>query len=130
MQKHINLSDGAVEIVKKYKEKNQCKSFNDALELLIRDQERNSNIADEVSNRVTDNLNKILTRIRLGTNTADINSQVIIEILNSIVHQFDVKPMTTKFEETTTVRISREEVKEKIAYYKQLKDHKNTGKEN
>lgn len=69
-------------------------------------------------------MSKVLTRIRLGTNTADINSQVIIELLNAIIYQFNVAPMTTQFNETVAVTVSRQHIKKKIAEFKQRKDNK------
>lgn len=124
MQKHIKLDDIAVNIVEEYRKKNGSKSFNDALESLIKDYEKNANITENVTKGVSSELSKVLTRIRLGTNTADVNSQVIIEILNAIVYQFNVKPMSTRLGESETVAISKQEIQDKIAYLKQKKDNK------
>lgn len=124
LEKHIKLSPEAESILMELQKEKGFSSLNRTLEFIITDYENNRNIAKAVSQRVSEDLSKVLTRIRLGTNTADINSQVIIELLNAIVYQFNVAPMTTQFDETTAVTVSRQHVKDKIAAYKQKKNNK------
>lgn len=124
LEKHIKLSPEAENILLELQKEKGFTSLNRTLEFMITDYKNNCNIAKSVSKTVTEDLSKVLTRIRLGTNTADINSQVIIELLNAIVYQFNVEPMTTQFNETATVMVSRQHIKEKIAAYKQRKDNK------
>lgn len=127
LEKHIKLSEDANEILLKIQEEKGFTSVNRTLEYIITDYENNRDIAKAVSESVSENLSKVLTRIRLGTNTADINSQIIIELLNAIIYQFNVGPMTTGFEETVAVTVSRQEVKDRIAVLKQKKDDKVKG---
>lgn len=127
LEKHIKLSEDANEILLKIQEEKGFTSVNRTLEYIITDYENNRDIAKAVSESVSENLSKVLTRIRLGTNTADINSQIIIELLNAIIYQFNVAPMTTGFEETVAVTVSRQEVKDRIAVLKQKKDDKVKG---
>lgn len=124
LEKHIKLSPEAENILMELQKEKGFSSLNRTLEFIITDYENNRNIAKAVSQKVSEDLSKVLTRIRLGTNTADINSQIIIELLNAIVYQFNVAPMTTQFDETTAVTVSRQHVKDKIAAYKQKKDNK------
>lgn len=126
-QKHVRFSPEAERILLELQEEKGFRSLNSTLEYIVLDYANNRNIADAVSAKVTDNLSKTLTRIRLGTNTADINSQVIIELLNSIIYQFGVKPMTTTFDETPAVSVCRSHIKGKIADMKQKKDSKSRG---
>ena len=122
MEKHIKLSDDAEIILKKIQKENNISSINKTIEFILFDYENNKNISQVVSEKVTEDLYKILTRIRISTNASDINTQVILEVLNSIAYQFNVKPMTTEFAETTTMSVSKKYVKEKIATFKQRKD--------
>lgn len=124
LEKHIKLSPEAENILLKIQKEKGFTSVNRTLEFIINDYENNSNIAETVSKRVSEDMSKVLTRIRLGTNTADINSQVIIELLNAIIYQFNVAPMTTQFNETVAVTVSRQHIKKKIAEFKQRKDNK------
>lgn len=122
MEKHIKLSDDAEIILKKIQKENNISSINKTIEFILFDYENNKNISQAVSEKITEDLYKILTRIRISTNASDINTQVILEVLNSIAYQFNVKPMTTEFAETTTMSVSKKYVKEKIATFKQRKD--------
>jgi len=126
-QKHVRISPEAEKILVELQNEKGFRSLSSTLEYMILDYENNRNIADAVATKVTDALSKVLTRIRLGTNTADINSQITIELLNSIIYQFGVKPMTTDFEETPAVSVCRSHVKGKIADMKQKKDSKARG---
>lgn len=126
-EKHVIFSSEVERILLEIQEEKGLRSLNSTLEFLVKDYANNRNIADAVAAKVTDELSKILTRIRLGTNTADINSQITIELLNSIIYQFGVKPMTTDFEETPAVSVCRSHVKGKIADMKQKKDSKARG---
>lgn len=128
VEKHIKLSDEAGQVVTRVQNERDL-SWNKALEYLVMDYDRNCNVAEAVSKRVTADLNKILTRIRLGTTTADINSQVIIELLNALIYQFNVEPMTTDYVQTTAVEISKKFVRNKIAKAKQNKDQKKHDRE-
>lgn len=124
LEKHIKLSQEAEGVLLKIQKEKGFSSINRTLEFIITDYENNCNVAETVSKKVTEDLSKVLTRIRLGTNTADVNSQIIIELLNAIVYQFNVAPMTTQMDETTAVKISRQSIKDKIAGFKQRKDNK------
>lgn len=124
IQKHINLSREAEQVLNDLKAERGFRSMNQTLEYMIMDYNKNRDIAAAVSRQVTEDLSKVLTRIRLGTNVADRNSQIILEVLNSIAYQFDVAPMTTDFEETSAVSVAKESVKNRIAELKQRKDNK------
>lgn len=124
LEKHIKLSEESEKILLDIQKEKGFSSLNKALEYMITDYANNRNIAKTVSESVTESLNKTLTRIRLGTNTADVNSQVIIELLNAIIYHFNVEPMTTELNETSTVKVSRQRVKDRIALFKQRKDNK------
>lgn len=123
-QVHVRFSEEAEKVIREIQEEQNLNSLNKTLEFIVLDYDRNRNIADTVSKKVTENLDKILTRIRLGTRTADINSQIIVEMLNAIAMQFDVKPMTTEYGNSTVYEVSSDYVKNKIAKYKQNTDQK------
>lgn len=124
METHIRLSGESERVVQEVQKEKGFSSCNKTLEYIITEYGKNKSIAGEVSERVAADLDKVLTRIRLGTNTADINSQIIVEMLNAIAYQFDVRPMTTEYGATTVFEVSRDFVKGKIAKYKQNRDQK------
>lgn len=126
--KLINFSSQSIELVERYQKEHGCKNFTSALEQLIQDYYKNEDLETRISNKVSSDLYKVLTRIRLGSTSADINTQVIVEILNSIALSFEVQPMTTGVEEHRAVSIAKNYVREKIAKKKQKKDWDNIGK--
>lgn len=123
IQKHIKISKEVEKILMDIQQEKGFSSVNKTLEYIIQDYESNRNIARTVTKEVSEHLSRILTRIRLGTTAADINSQVIIELLNAIIYQFNVAPMTTQLDETAAVTVSRQQVKDRIAAFKQKKDN-------
>lgn len=123
IQKHIKISKEAEKILLDIQQEKGFSSVNKTLEYIIQDYEANRNIAQTVTKEVSEHLSRMLTRIRLGTTAADINSQIIIELLNAIIYQFNVAPMTTQFDETAAVTVSRQQVKDRIAAFKQKKDN-------
>lgn len=129
VDKHIKLSDEAAEIISNIQIEKGLASWNRALEFLVMDYANNCDVAEKVSKKVSEDLSKVLTRIRLGTTTADINSQVIIELLNAMIYQFNVEPMTTDYVQTTAVETSKKYVRNKIAKAKQNKDQKQHNRE-
>ena len=85
----------------------------------------NNEFADLVAKKIAAEYENLFTRMRLGINTADRNSQVILEILNSIVFSLGVeKAFDTEVMQTDVVRDSKQIVKDRIARYKELKDNK------
>lgn len=124
MEKHISLSPESEQIILEVKESQMLRSTSATIDYIIRDYAKRRELTDSISEKVTEDLSKMLTRIRLGTNTADINSQIIIELLNAIIFKMGVEPMTTGFQETPALTVSRDYIKSNIAKYKQNKDQK------
>ena len=136
-QTEFRLTPESLEYLKKYQSEHGLKSLTAAIELIIsndREKEKNQNedLAKEIVNVLEDKYKNTFTRIRLASRTADINSQVIIEILNSMLYSPSMS--ATNFVSTDTlkndiVEQAENQTKAKIAYYKQLKDNKKNGKE-
>ena len=125
MEKHIKLSREAAQILSDIQKEKHLRSTSSAIEYIINEYKHNNNLTQRISEQITEDLSKTLIRIRLGTNTADINSQIIIELLNAIIFKLDADPLITAYQETPAVTVSREYVRGKIANYKQNKDQKN-----
>lgn len=81
-------------------------------------------VEDRVEQKIFAPLDKTLTRLRLGTSTADKNSQVIIEILNGMCNSLNVTPMLTNVYETSSVATARIEINNRVANFKQANDWK------
>lgn len=130
-QTAFRLKLETVKYIEDYRDKNNLNSLAKTMELIIDEHRAMAmNQEEAVANRVMELFEKkygnSFTRIRLATRTADINSQVIIEILNSILYSGS---LTASFVSTDAIKNeliekSEDKVKAKIAYYKQLKDNK------
>jgi len=92
MQKNFRLSNFEINYLQDYAETHNCTSTT-ALKKIIKEHSQSSEnnttkfLAKEIADGVCENLDKLLTRVRLGVNNADKNSQIIIELLNSIYAQ-------------------------------------------
>ena len=137
-QTAFRLSPESLEYLKKYQSEHGLKSLTAAVELIInndRKKEKNQseNLAKDIVNILEDKYKNTFTRIRLASRTADINSQIILEILNSMLYAPGMA--STNFVSTDTlkneiVEQAENQTKAKIAYYKQLKDNKKTERKN
>lgn len=134
-QTAFRLTPESLEYLKKYQSEHGLKSLTAAIELIIsndREKEKSEDLAKEIVNVLEDKYKNTFTRIRLASRTADINSQIILEILNSMLYAPGMA--STNFVSTDTlkneiVEQAENQTKAKIAYYKQLKDNKKNGKE-
>jgi len=77
-------------------------------------------ISEVVSNSLHDVIKEELTRIRLGTNSADKNTQILIEYMNGLFfhHGFDGL-MTTELQELDSTKVAKETVEKRIANQRQ-----------
>lgn len=130
VRKECTLYNENLEYVKKIKEDRNVSSFSAALDIIISEHKKNNGeqinaLADIVVARITEKYENLFTRMRLGVNTADRNSQVMLEILNSLIWHLEAENFyPTDKMEAEIVKESIEHVKKKIEYYKQLKDNK------
>ncbi|MET3689570.1 hypothetical protein ABIC37_005120 [Priestia megaterium] len=77
-------------------------------------------ISEVVSNNLHQALKDELTKIRLGANSADKNTQILIEYMNGLFfhHGFDGL-MTTDLQELDSTKVAKETVEKRIANQRQ-----------
>ncbi len=131
----VRLRQPTIDYIINYQEEHQLNSITAAVETIINEHKAaNMNPNEDVANRIIEKFDSkygnALTRIRLASNAADVNIQILMEIINSFAvnNTFDIgefvsiatmkAPVLEEAEHTT---------KSKIAYYKQLKDNKKKG---
>lgn len=80
-----------------------------------------STILDQINNKY----GELFKRTRIGINSADFNSQILIELLNTLIIglEIDETYLTSQIKSDALIK-SEESIKERIAYLKQLKDNK------
>jgi len=90
IRKECTLYKDNIDHVLRVKEEHSSKSFSAALDIIISEHKKNNGeqinaLADILIQKLDVKYGNLFTRLRLGVGTADKNSQVIIEILNSII---------------------------------------------
>lgn len=130
-QTAFRLNEDTINYIKLYKEEKQLGSLTKAFELIVQEHMAAGMRQEEsIANRVIDLFEKkygnALTRIRLASRTSDINSQILIEVINSILYSGNITSsfVSTDIMKNEIIEKSEDKVKAKIAYYKQLKDNK------
>lgn len=124
----LTLYEDDYNYLKEIKLKTNARSISAALGTVVNEHRAGSGdqvnaVADKVIEKLDEKYRNIFTRIRLGTSTADKNSQIILEILNSmILNQGLTLTYDTDTVESDIVREGKDIVKKRIENYKQRKD--------
>ena len=119
--KGVRLSDEELLVIQNIQEKYGLSNFSQTISYLIREyphlQEENEKLREE--NR------KQMTRIRLASNGADENGQVLLEVLNTLCWQFQASEFhSTEQMLHPVIEEAQITVKDRIARFKQAKDSK------
>lgn len=126
MVKCVELSDEAIEIVNRAKEENALPSFRMALEHVIKRYLENQ--IPQIVHAVLEELSKnhlSIERLRWSTQTAEQNSIFILDALNTILQTGDYCfciPVSDN--ESPVITASKEELRRKLAHFKQQADDK------
>jgi hypothetical protein len=127
--KTYRLTNTAIEYLNEFADKNNL-NLTEALERILREHKCNSDkeidiLSNALLAKFDDKYKNMFTRIRLGSNTADVNSQIILEILNTMLITQSVNTaFTSKIVKSPVWEDCDIEVKRRIAEYKQIKDNK------
>ena len=124
----ITISQSTREYIDYVKKEHNLRSLSQAVDYIVQQERKNDNVdvlADRILEKLKDKYENMFTRSRLGVNTADKNSQIMIEILNSMIYSLGVNQCyDTDIIKTDVVRDSENIIKNRIAHYKQIKDSK------
>ena len=128
----ITLDEETDTYIKDYMEEHNIRYNGEAIVRICREHQASKNtersfnyISEIVSKNLHDVLKSELTKIRLGANSADRNTQILIELLNGYFFLEGVDSLiTTDKQEMGSVKIAKEVVAERIsnARHKRL-DH-------
>lgn len=125
---HISVSSSSKRFLNEYKRENALRSYSDCINQLIEEYQENQPdrqqvLAKEIVKALYEEHGKEQTRIRLAATTADINSQVIIEILNSILYAMNADQyFPTEEIKSEVVAQAEIAVRGRIARYKVMRD--------
>lgn len=100
IEKHYRLSEKNLEYIEAVKEKNNFKYSSEALDLIIREHEANSDITtgyiiNEIVEKVAAQIRIDLRGIRKSSNESDINTQIILQLINGFLVKHEYKRLAT-----------------------------------
>ncbi|PHA81435.1 hypothetical protein [Bacillus toyonensis] len=128
----ITLDEETDTYIKDYMEEHNIRYNGEAIVRICREHQASKNtewslnyISEIVSKNLHDILKSELTKIRLGANSADRNTQILIELLNGYFFLEGVDSLiTTDKQEMGSVKIAKEVVAERISNARQKRiDH-------
>ena len=118
------LSPEAIAIIERVAKERQC-SLTEALEQIILQHDSDLTLPNQVADLVEERFSATFTRLRLSSRTADINTQIILEVLNTLLYHEQL-PSAILLEQTPSPVITEAEayIKEKIAAFAKAKEYK------
>ena len=124
-RKEFLLNESTINVLKQYQDERHLRTMTEALTEIV-DEHRHRDDIDatgtvvkEIAKQVAGELSDVLTRIRLGSNNADRNSDIIIMLLNTML---GYQPLSTLITEETPQLIKARQIeKDRIANFRQRK---------
>ncbi|PEM35702.1 hypothetical protein [Bacillus toyonensis] len=136
----ITLDEETDTYIKDYMEEHNIRYNGEAIVRICREHQASKSsewslnyISEIVSKNLHDVLKSELTKIRLGANSADRNTQVLIELMNGyfFANDLDLESIiTTDKIEVGGVKIAKEVVAERISHARQKRIDHETSKNN
>ncbi|PRD04005.1 hypothetical protein CQ058_30735 [Bacillus sp. MYb56] len=128
----LSLNEDVHQYIQDYMDENNITHPGDAISKICMEHQASKNtewslnyISEVVSKNLHDILKNELTKIRLGANSADRNTQVLIELLNGYFFLEGVDSIiTTDKQEMESVKMAKKTVEERISHLRQKRlDH-------
>ncbi|MCA1047724.1 hypothetical protein BK709_25995 [Bacillus thuringiensis serovar shandongiensis] len=132
IRRQVTMDQETEDYIKDYMEEHGIRYTGEAMGRICKEHEAAKNtewslnyVTEVVSKNLHDVLKSELTKIRLGANSADRNTQVLIELLNGYFFLESVDSIiTTDKQEMGSVKIAKEVVAERISNARQKRlDH-------
>ncbi|NYS76001.1 hypothetical protein [Bacillus sp. BH32] len=132
IRRQVTMDQATEDYIKDYMEEHGIRYTGEAMGRICKEHEAAKNtewslnyVTEVVSKNLHDVLKSELTKIRLGANSADRNTQILIELLNGYFFLEGVDSLiTTDKQEMGSVKIAKEVVAERISNARQKRlDH-------
>lgn len=124
-RKNFYLDESTITYVEKFKDVNHCSNFTAALEQIIQEHQHRNDVqaskilVEQLAKQVAKELDPALTRIRLGANNADRNSDIILLMLNTLMGYQPYKTFIP--DDTPQLAQAKALEKDRIANFRQKK---------
>ncbi|MEH7186031.1 hypothetical protein [Bacillus toyonensis] len=135
IRRQVTMDQETEDYINDYMEEHGIRYTGEAMGRICKEHEAAKNtewslnyVTEVVSKNLHDVLKSELTKIRLGANSADRNTQILIELLNGYFFLEGVDSLiTTDKQEMGSVKIAKEVVAERISHARQKRiDHEAT----
>lgn len=129
IKKDLTLSESTIDFVSQYKIEHGSRYFSSAIDEIILDYQKHQNgFTDELTKKILEEVKKeydpIINKIRFSAKTADFNSQVIIELLNTIIISMQLEQTYLTTDVTSNALLNAiQSITDRIAYYNELKEN-------
>ncbi|PGB07619.1 hypothetical protein [Bacillus toyonensis] len=132
IRRQVTMDQATEDYINDYMEEHGIRYTGEAMGRICKEHEAAKNtewslnyVTEVVSKNLHDVLKNDLTKIRLGANSADRNTQILIELLNGYFFLEGVDSLiTTDKQEMGSVKIAKEVVAERISHARQKRiDH-------
>ncbi|MED2741523.1 hypothetical protein [Bacillus toyonensis] len=132
IRRQVTMDQATEDYINDYMEEHGIRYTGEAMGRICKEHEAAKNtewslnyVTEVVSKNLHDVLKNELTKIRLGANSADRNTQILIELLNGYFFLEGVDSLiTTDKQEMGSVKIAKEVVAERISHARQKRiDH-------
>ncbi|KAA0783960.1 hypothetical protein [Bacillus sp. BB56-3] len=132
IRRQVTMDQATENYINDYMEEHGIRYTGEAMGRICKEHEAAKNtewslnyVTEVVSKNLHDVLKSELTKIRLGANSADRNTQILIELLNGYFFLEGVDSLiTTDKQEMGSVKIAKEVVAERISHARQKRiDH-------
>ena len=124
-RKEFLLDESTLSYIKKFQDENHFSTLTAALSEIIQQHQHRNDVqasqvlVEQLAKQVAKELESTLTRIRLGTNSADRNSDIILLMLNTLMGYQQFKTFIP--EDTPQLTLARAYEKDRIAAFRQKK---------
>ncbi|EOO25568.1 hypothetical protein IIU_06113 [Bacillus cereus VD133] len=132
IRRQVTMDQATEDYIKDYMEEYGIRYTGEAMGRICKEHEAAKStewslnyVTEVVSKNLHDVLKSELTKIRLGSNSADRNTQILIELLNGYFFLEDVDSIiTTDKQEMESVKMAKKTVEERISHLRQKRlDH-------
>lgn len=130
IKKNLSLTQKTIDFATKYQNNNSCKSISAAIdEIVCQYEKREEDFTEELAKVILDKFDlkykDYAKKIRLGINSSDFNTQVLIELINSMLVNMQISEIyLTNDVNSDSVIQAKNLVKNRIARLKQISDNK------
>ncbi|MGF6376724.1 hypothetical protein M2140_001802 [Clostridiales Family XIII bacterium PM5-7] len=125
ISKHYALPEQIIEIINEVKEERGLKSEVAALTFIVAEYASRQSLSDEIVSTFNKTNKAWMERLRWGVQTAEQNSQVLMDAVNTILNQNDYEYCAhIEVLKNPVISQSEDKIKDRIAHFKQEKDNR------